>query len=169
MAKTSLISTIFYSALAGTLAALASVCAKLAVDSSTNVFYRFVCSLFVSDESWCTTDNEVYIKGDDSWIRFQTIFRVLRVSSFLCLFLCNALMWAFFTKALNVSSSSIQVTVINTATNFCLTAILGYLIFNEPLSLQWWFGASLIVVGTVLLNTEIQKIEEQNKKEKKKE
>ncbi|ORY73972.1 hypothetical protein LY90DRAFT_402164 [Neocallimastix californiae] len=72
-------------------------------------------------------------------------------------------MWANFTKALNVSSSSIQVTVINSATNFCLTAILGHLIFSEPLSLQWWFGASLIVTGTVLLNTEMQKIEKQQK------
>jgi len=33
-------------------------------------------------------------------------------------------MWANFTKALNVSSSSIQVTVINSATNFCLTVSL---------------------------------------------
>jgi len=166
MAKSSIVYTIFYSVLAGTLAALASVCAKLAVDSNTNQFYRFVCTFFVSNPDWCHVDDGVYIKGDDSWIRFQKIFRIFRLASFLCLFLCNALMWAYFTKALSVSSSSIQVTVINSATNFCLTAILGNLIFNEPLSLQWWFGASLIVTGTVLLNTEMQKIEEENKKKK---
>ncbi|ORX49988.1 hypothetical protein BCR36DRAFT_412486 [Piromyces finnis] len=164
MAKTSIISTIFYSVLAGTLAALASVCAKLAVDSNTNQYYRFVCRFFVSNPDWCSVEDGVYIRGDDSWIKFQKIFRIFRLISFLCLFLCNALMWAYFTKALNVSKSSIQVTVINNATNFCLTAILGLLIFNEPLSLQWWFGASLIVTGTVLLNTEIQKTEEKKKK-----
>ncbi|KAG4103596.1 hypothetical protein H8356DRAFT_1420057 [Neocallimastix lanati (nom. inval.)] len=164
MAKKSIVSTIVYSVLSGSLAALASVCAKLAVDSNTNQFYRFVCTFFVSNPEWCLVDDEnVFIKGDESWIKFQKTFRIFRLISFVCIFLCNAAMWANFTKALNVSSSSIQVTVINSATNFCLTAILGHLIFSEPLSLQWWFGASLIVTGTVLLNTEMQKIEKQQK------
>ena len=73
MAKSSIVYTIFYSVLAGTLAALASVCAKLAVDSNTNQFYRFVCTFFVSNPDWCHVDDGVYIKGDDSWIRFQKV------------------------------------------------------------------------------------------------
>ncbi|CAG8832619.1 19421_t:CDS:2, partial [Racocetra persica] len=52
----------------------------------------------------------------------------------------------------NKSSSSIQVTVLNSATNFCMTAILGKVIFGEALALQWWFGAGFIVLGTVLVN-----------------
>nr|CAG8497097.1 12030_t:CDS:2 [Entrophospora candida] len=30
-------------------------------------------------------------------------------------------------------------------------AILGYLIFGELLNLQWWLGASLIVIGTAIV------------------
>ncbi|KAF9276960.1 hypothetical protein BGZ68_009638 [Mortierella alpina] len=33
-------------------------------------------------------------------------------------------------------------------------AVLGYLLFSEPLALQWWFGASLIVVGSVLVSSD---------------
>ncbi|KAF9177245.1 hypothetical protein BGZ49_005728, partial [Haplosporangium sp. Z 27] len=62
-------------------------------------------------------------------------------------------MWTLFTKALNRSKSSATVTVINSAANFCLTAVLGYALFSEPLALQWWFGASLIVLGSVLVST----------------
>lgn len=29
---------------------------------------------------------------------------------------------------------------------------MGNIIFGETLSLQWWFGASLIVIGTLLVN-----------------
>ncbi|GBC03865.1 hypothetical protein RclHR1_05380002 [Rhizophagus clarus] len=87
------------------------------------------------------------IKEDTNWIMY-----FIRISCFGSIFMCNALMWTFFTKALNKSSSSLQVTVLNSATNFCMTAILGNIIFGEALSLQWWFGASLIVIGTLLVN-----------------
>ncbi|PKK64636.1 hypothetical protein RhiirC2_666035, partial [Rhizophagus irregularis] len=80
------------------------------------------------------------------------IMYLIRIFCFGSIFICNALMWTFFTKALNKSSSSLQVTVLNSATNFCMTAILGNIIFGETLSLQWWFGASLIVIGTLLVN-----------------
>jgi len=74
MAKKSIVSTIVYSVLSGSLAALASVCAKLAVDSNTNQFYRFVCTFFVSNPEWCLVDDEnVFIKGDESWIKFQKV------------------------------------------------------------------------------------------------
>ncbi|KAF9971019.1 hypothetical protein BGZ73_006100 [Actinomortierella ambigua] len=63
-------------------------------------------------------------------------------------------MWTLFTKALNRSKSSAVVTVINSSANFCITAVLGYLLFSEPLALQWWFGASLIVMGSVLVGSD---------------
>jgi len=75
MAKTSIVSTIFYSVLAGTFAALASVCAKLAVDSNTNQYYRFVCKFFVSNPKWCSLEDEVYIEEerDETWFKFQRV------------------------------------------------------------------------------------------------
>jgi len=83
MAKSSIVSTIFYSVLAGTLAALASVCTKLAVDSNTNQFYRFVCTFYVSNPDWCYVDDGLFIKGDDSWIKFQKVIFLYFIAPFM--------------------------------------------------------------------------------------
>ncbi|KAI8376353.1 transmembrane protein 42-like protein [Radiomyces spectabilis] len=61
-------------------------------------------------------------------------------------------MWTLFTKALNMAPSSVQVSVINGAANLSASALLGYLVFDEPLTLRWWCGASLILAGTILLS-----------------
>jgi hypothetical protein len=42
-------------------------------------------------------------------------------------------MWALFTKALTLATSSVQVSVINTSANFMATAILGMVVFGEEL------------------------------------
>ena len=59
-------------------------------------------------------------------------------------------MWAFFVRSLNAVPSLVA-TVCNTATNFVLSAAVGGLVFNEPLSLTWACGALLIAVGVVLI------------------
>ncbi|CEG62973.1 hypothetical protein RMATCC62417_00194 [Rhizopus microsporus] len=61
-------------------------------------------------------------------------------------------MWTMFTKALNSASSSVQVSIVNGAANFSASAILGYLVFNEPLTVRWWIGACFILSGTILLS-----------------
>jgi drug/metabolite transporter (DMT)-like permease len=40
---------------------------------------------------------------------------------------------------------------------------LGYLVFNEPLALRWWIGASFILAGTILLSQSQKRLEEQEK------
>eukprot|EP00033_Pygsuia_biforma_P005542 GCRY01006120.1.p1 GENE.GCRY01006120.1~~GCRY01006120.1.p1 ORF type:complete len:153 (-),score=22.95 GCRY01006120.1:52-510(-) len=65
--------------------------------------------------------------------------------------LCNVMMWAFFTLALNALSSSMVATALNLASNFLFTAVLGRIIFNEILSVLWFVGASLIATGVLLL------------------
>ncbi|RKP38804.1 hypothetical protein BJ085DRAFT_1898, partial [Dimargaris cristalligena] len=75
----------------------------------------------------------------------------VRAACLVLIGLSNILMWALFSKALHKADSSITVTVYNTAVNFFLTALLGNLVFGEPLSLRWWFGSSLILLGTVLM------------------
>ncbi|CAG8481479.1 1770_t:CDS:2 [Paraglomus brasilianum] len=121
-----------YSVLSGTFAALASVSAKLFSDARTFSFTIYVCEV-------------VYGSG------CEDLIYPIRALCFGLMFLFNAAMWTFYTKALN-KSSSIKVTVVNSATNFCMTAILGHLLFNEALYLQWWFGATLIITGTVIIS-----------------
>ncbi|OAQ71274.2 transcription initiation factor IIA small subunit [Pochonia chlamydosporia 170] len=63
----------------------------------------------------------------------------------------NGIMWTLFTKALARGTSTTQVSIINTSTNFMLTALLGLFIFAEALPPLWWAGASLLVVGNVIV------------------
>ncbi|KAK9694301.1 hypothetical protein K7432_013479 [Basidiobolus ranarum] len=130
---------------AGLFAALASLFAKLTVDSRTIAIaesvYQTICQTF---------GIEVFNYLSDDKDNF--VFLIIRSLCLGGICLCNALMWTTFTKALNSSKSSVQVTVINSVTNFCTTAFCGHVVFGEPLSLRWWCGASLIAVGSILMN-----------------
>ncbi|KAL9611078.1 MAG: hypothetical protein Q9167_004250 [Letrouitia subvulpina] len=63
----------------------------------------------------------------------------------------NALMWALFTAALTRASSTTRVSIINTSSNFMLTAVLGWMVFRERLPPLWWVGGAGLVVGTVII------------------
>ncbi|KAL8755985.1 MAG: hypothetical protein Q9184_004648 [Pyrenodesmia sp. 2 TL-2023] len=63
----------------------------------------------------------------------------------------NALMWALFTSALTRASSTTRVSIVNTSSNFLLTALLGLIIFSEKLPGLWWVGAALLVAGCVVI------------------
>ncbi|KAF9363516.1 hypothetical protein BGX34_003913 [Mortierella sp. NVP85] len=134
--------------LAGTFAALASVFAKLTLDVRTVDFLQHACNTLVAPTTPYCTSLFVAEEGETG-----PIVVAVRATCFGLIFICNAAMWTLFTKALNRSKSSATVTVINSASNFCLTAVLGYALFSEPLALQWWFGASLIVIGSVLVSS----------------
>jgi|SRR3569833_3207500 len=60
-------------------------------------------------------------------------------------------MWTLFTKALARGHSTTQVSIMNTSSNFVLTALLGLVIFSESLPPLWWVGASLLVAGNVII------------------
>ena len=60
-------------------------------------------------------------------------------------------MWALFTAALTRASSTTRVSIINTSSNFMLTAFLGLIIFRESLPPLWWLGAVGLVVGNVII------------------
>lgn len=59
-------------------------------------------------------------------------------------------MWSLFTTALARGTSATQVSIMNTSTNFIITALLGMAIFSEKLPPLWWLGAALLVVGNVI-------------------
>lgn len=60
-------------------------------------------------------------------------------------------MWSLFTTALARGTSTTQVSIMNTSTNFVLTALLGLAIFSESLPPLWWAGAALLVAGNVVV------------------
>lgn len=60
-------------------------------------------------------------------------------------------MWTLFTTALARGTSTTQVAIMNTSTNFVFTALLGFFIFSEALPPVWWAGAALLVAGNVIV------------------
>jgi hypothetical protein len=59
-------------------------------------------------------------------------------------------MWTLFTQALARGTSTTQVSILNTSSNFIITAVLGFAIFSEALPPLWWLGAGLLVAGNVI-------------------
>ncbi|KAK6085613.1 hypothetical protein SCUP515_00720 [Seiridium cupressi] len=68
----------------------------------------------------------------------------------------NGVMWTLFTKALARGSSTTQVSIMNTSTNFMITAILGFIIFSESLPSLWWLGAAMLVAGNVIIGRKVE-------------
>ncbi|KAI8975009.1 hypothetical protein BDB01DRAFT_853663 [Pilobolus umbonatus] len=135
-----------YSIISGVFAALSSVFAKLFSDERTALFHTHIAS---------------YLNMEPEKISLM----FTRLTCFVLIFGCNSVMWTSFTKALNMAPSSIQVSIVNGAVNLGTSAILGSLIFNEPLTLRWWIGASFILTGTILLSHSQKKREEKDKKD----
>ncbi|KAJ1917107.1 hypothetical protein IWQ60_007882 [Tieghemiomyces parasiticus] len=156
-----------YAILSGSLAASASLFAKLAVDARTTELAARLQTLLLEGPmglgsstaagatagmSRTAADLLTRVAGVDLLHSTDGLAYTLRGTFLALIFLSNALMWALFSKALHKADSSITVTVYNTAVNFMMTAVLGHIAFNEPLSLRWWFGSSLILLGSVLMS-----------------
>ncbi|KAM0452707.1 hypothetical protein ACHAPV_009326 [Trichoderma viride] len=75
---------------------------------------------------------------------------VVRSIFFILNLVFNGIMWSLFTTALKRGKSATQVSIMNTSTNFLVTAFTGLLIFSESLPPMWWAGASLLVAGSVI-------------------
>ncbi|TQD97966.1 hypothetical protein C1H46_016491 [Malus baccata] len=59
-------------------------------------------------------------------------------------------MWGCFVQSLK-NISALQATATNFATNFLISGLAGYFLFQEPLSEKWFAGALLIVVAALIL------------------
>lgn len=71
---------------------------------------------------------------------------IVRLVSFAAMFACNAMVIGYFLKAME-QNNTVVVTVVSSATNFLTSGILGYAIFGEALSRNWYIGSSLIMIG----------------------
>ncbi|XDG09052.1 hypothetical protein ABKA04_008667 [Annulohypoxylon sp. FPYF3050] len=79
---------------------------------------------------------------------------VVRCSFFGLNLVFNGIMWSLFTQALAKGQSTTQVSIMNTSTNFMITALLGLAIFAESLPPLWWVGAAMLVAGNVIIGRE---------------
>jgi uncharacterized membrane protein len=89
---------------------------------------------------------------------------IIRLACFSMTFVMNTFMWAAFSRSLRSAQSSSHATVINSASNFCLTAVLGWGLFGERLTTGWWLGAALILGGSYLVHLSQSQPSSGNKK-----
>ncbi|KAF2432633.1 hypothetical protein EJ08DRAFT_573526, partial [Tothia fuscella] len=80
-----------------------------------------------------------------------TIEYTLRVAIFALSLLFTGTMWALYTKALSAAPSAVHANIVNTASNFLCTALLGMVVFGEEVNGLWWMGAGCLVAGTVVI------------------
>ncbi|XP_072535957.1 transmembrane protein 42a [Salminus brasiliensis] len=135
-----------YALLAGFLGAAASCSAKLSLGAS---YLTELCDRGV--RRWAVPESRTLTLQIDptacEWLHIP-----LRLLCGVLLFICNAVMWTFFAKALRHSSSSAQATVTMTASNFISSAFLGYVIFGESHALLWWVGIFITLLGLFILH-----------------
>ncbi|KAI1201421.1 hypothetical protein F5X97DRAFT_37123 [Nemania serpens] len=124
---------IVYAVASGACAAFNGVFAKLTTNDLTAHIARGISSFFG-------------LEGSDRILEI-----VVRCIFFGLNLFFNGVMWTLFTQALAKGTSTTQVSIMNTSTNFVITALLGFAIFAEALPPLWWVGAALLVAGNVII------------------
>ncbi|EPE25966.1 Multidrug resistance efflux transporter EmrE [Glarea lozoyensis ATCC 20868] len=125
--------------MSGACAAFNGVFAKLTTTDLTTTFATHISALFGLKTN--STIIEALVRG--TFFTLNLLF--------------NFIMWALFTKALARGTSTTQVSILNTSTNFLITAILGYVIFAESLPPLWFLGAGFLVAGNVIIGRREEK------------
>ncbi|KPM43590.1 hypothetical protein AK830_g2966 [Neonectria ditissima] len=124
---------VFFAVASGACAAFNGVFAKLATTEITTSLSNKIAGIF----GLSSHENIVEIC-------VRVLFFVLNLTF-------NGVMWTLFTTALARGTSTTQVSIMNTSTNFVFTALLGFVIFSEALPPLWWAGAALLVAGNVIV------------------
>ncbi|KAI9916152.1 hypothetical protein PsorP6_017059 [Peronosclerospora sorghi] len=124
------------SALSGFFAALAGLFGKLGADSDSNAlqYLQTQCPRPLSSLS-------------ESCIHVTALVRVFCLTLMLG---ANALMLSCFVKGLQ-ETDSLTATVTSAAVNFMLSALGGWVCFQEVLPTRWFLGAFSILLGMVFI------------------
>jgi uncharacterized membrane protein len=84
----------------------------------------------------------------------QSTFTSISTIIYIILFIfSNVFMWRCYSKALSLSTTSIQPTIVTKTSNFLLSALVGFIIFSEPINFIWIIGFLLILIGVYLIST----------------
>ncbi|CCW60407.1 unnamed protein product [Phytomonas sp. EM1] len=135
--------------LAGACGALSGVVGKLAV-TSTN-------APALADYTLKTLEfYNAYlpISGVSSTIRSERMVSVLSWLLRSVFFIANAFftgqMWRYYLKALSAGSTPVC-QILNTGTNFAVSAFIGILFFLEEVNVMWVCGALMVLAGLALI------------------
>lgn len=81
---------------------------------------------------------------------FASIVTIILIILFI---FSNVFMWRCYSKALSISTTSIQPTIVTKTSNFLLSALVGFIFFAEPINFTWLAGFILILIGVYLIST----------------
>lgn len=161
-----------YASLAGTCGALSAVVGKIAVASSlapriasSAVAFLSACgvlplllALFPKGEALEADAGagRPALPEEQAMARLTVcVEAVLRVGFFCSNAFFVGQMWRFFLKSLSLGPTPVS-QIINTGTNFAVSALLGLVFFREEVNVMWAAGALLVVVGLALVVTDPQ-------------
>jgi len=83
----------------------------------------------------------------------STFASVLTILYVLLFVFANVFMWRCYSKALSLSTTSIQPTIVTKTSNFLLSALIGFVVFSESINFLWILGFLLILFGVYLIST----------------
>ncbi|CAG9310741.1 unnamed protein product [Blepharisma stoltei] len=75
----------------------------------------------------------------------------LKIACIIIMLVLNSLMIKFFMQSLKDLGAS-KATVINFTCNYMSSAVFGYLVYSEYLSLTWGLGALLMIIGVYIIS-----------------
>jgi drug/metabolite transporter (DMT)-like permease len=131
-------------------AALASCMAKVAFDWSEKSYVSLLANFILSALPV---------------LPYPVVLWPLRVCCIICTITLNSCMLKFYVDALR-NWSALQATTLNFAANSIISALFGVLFFGEVLSLQWWLGASLMIIGVYFISSDPVDVKKEGKGKK---
>ncbi len=131
-----------YALLSALFAALTAIFAKLGVANVNSNLATGIRTVVILIMIWCIIMARGEAKGISTLSRQNIIFLVISG-------IATGLSWLFYFKALHLGNVS-QVAAVDKL-SVALTIIIAVLFLGETLTLKTLAGASLIIIGTVLL------------------
>lgn len=127
-------SWLLYAASSGACAAVNGVFAKLTTTHLTSSWATTISYFLGRDDSSYIVEAAVRTVGPGKCSFVDGKANVHCTQTFFLMNLAfNGVMWGLFTRALTLADSTVRVSVINTSSNFVLTAVLGLVVFGEEL------------------------------------
>ena len=105
------------------------------------LFYAMLAGVFGALSGVC---------GKLSVVGTMEIAVVLRALSFAANVYSTGQMWRYYLKALSLGPTPIA-SIVNTGTNFAVSALFGFLVFSEGVNWVWCCGAILICIGMSII------------------
>jgi drug/metabolite transporter (DMT)-like permease len=167
----------YYALFSGCLGATASCCAKLAFDTNSNTsnmnttdsavspFLTTVCNDWFGFQKHSRKDGHpepsttmlMSVKQILTWnntdsyqVCYVSLFLLHRGLYLLGMILCNVCMIGTYLEGMQ-ESGTIAGVALSTSSNFILSAIYGYAIWNERYTTHWWIGFLMVCFGMTIL------------------